>query len=223
MPKRAQQAAAARCPWCEATLHKLAVECPKCRFPLTMAAAEGGFQATENSGTTSTATPAGRPPAPVAPGSGADAGRWRAHGSRAHRLRVVAWLVGLSSVLLLLAGIGAVVSTSSPGARSDREAMSSLATALHRATDDPGYRQEAPVVTLSGDEASDQASRVSTAQSQGFWFGAARSTSGRCFLLAARASDATPLGRGTLANDEPCSASRVQLHLEDQLVKADRP
>ncbi len=220
MPRRATQAAAARCPWCEATLHKLAVECPRCRFPLTMAAAEGGFQAAEHSGTTSTATPAGRGVVPIV--GRADPGRSRVHGSRAHRIRVVAWLVGLSSILLLLAGVGAVVSTSSPGARSDREAMSGLATALHRATDDPAYRQEAPVVTISGDEASDQASRVSTSQSQGFWFGAARSTSGRCFLLAARASDATPLGRGTLANDEPCSAARVQLHLEDQLVKADR-
>jgi len=185
-----------------------------------MAAAEGGgFQPAEPSGTSSTATSARAPGAP-APGGRYDPGQAGVHG-RVRRIRIVAGLLGLSSVLLLLAGIGAVVSTSSPGARSDREALASLATALHRSTDDPGYRQEAVVTVLAGDVASDQATRVSTSQAQGFWFGAARSASGRCYLLAARASDVTPLGRGTLGQDEPCSAARVRFHLEQKLVDAE--
>ncbi len=221
MSRRAQQSAVARCPWCDASLPQRATECPHCQFPLTMAAADGGgFSPTEPSGTSSTATSVRAPSAP-APGGRYDPGRAKVHGGRGHRIRIVAWLLGLSSVLLLLAGIGAVVSTSSPGARSDREAIASLATALHRATDDPGYRQEAVVTVLAGDVASDQATRVSADQAQGFWFGTTRSDSGRCYLLAARASDATPLGRGTLRQDEPCTAARVRFHLEQKLVDAE--
>ena len=217
MARRTQQSAVARCPWCDASLPQRAAECPHCQFPLTMAAAEGGgFHPAESSRTSSTATSARAPGAP-APGGRYDPGRAGVHG-RVRRIRIVAGLLGLSLVLLLLAGIGAVVSTSSPGARSDREAMASLATALHRATDDPGYRPEAGITVLVGDAASDQATRVSAAQAQGFWFGATRSDSGRCYLLAARASDANVLGRGTLAQDEPCSAARVRFHLEQKLV-----
>ncbi len=220
MSRRAQQSAAARCPWCDASLPQRATECPHCQFPLTMAAADGGgFHPAEPSGTSSTATSARAPSGP-APGGRYDPGRAKVHGGRAHRMRIVAWLLGLSSVLLLLAGIGAVVSTSSPGARSDREAMTSLLTALHRATDDDGYRQEAPVTTVVGDAPSDLATRVSSDQANGFWFGAARSESGKCYVLAARAADAAPLG-GTLAKDEPCTAARVRFRLEAKLVEAE--
>ncbi len=222
MARRAQQSAVARCPWCDASLPQRATECPHCQFPLTMAAADGGgFRPPEPSGTSSTATSA-RARSGLAPGGRYDPARAGVHGGRGHRIRIVAWLLGLTSVLLLLAGIGAVVSTSSPGARSDREAIAGLATALHRATDDPGYRQEAVVTVLGGDVTSDQASRVSADQAQGLWFGAARSDSGRCYVLAARASDATPLGRGTLGRNEPCSAARVRFHLEQKLVDAER-
>jgi len=186
-----------------------------------MAAADGGgFRPPEPSGTSSTATSAQARSAP-APGGRYDPAQAGFQAGRGHRIRILACLLGLTSVLLLLAGIGAVVSTASPGARSDREAMASLATALHRATDDPGYRQEAVVTVLAGDVASDQATWVSADQAQGFWFGATRSDSGRCYLLAARASDANVLGRGTLGQDEQCSAARVRFHLEQKLVDAE--
>lgn len=223
MARRAQQGAVARCPWCEASLPHRAAECPACQLPLTMAAADGGFRAAEPSGTSSTATSPGHIRLPPPPSGRFDPGRARVHGSRVHRIRIVAWLLGLSSLLLLLAGIGTAVSASSPGARSDREAMTSLATALHRDTDEPGYRQETVVTTVAGDLPSDQPARVSADQAQGFWFGAARSASGRCYLLAARASNAELLGRGTLGGNEPCSAARVRFHLERKLVDDDRP
>ncbi|CAA9237539.1 MAG: hypothetical protein AVDCRST_MAG76-1589 [uncultured Acidimicrobiales bacterium] len=218
MARRAQQGALARCPWCAASLPHLAAECPECRFPLTMAAAEGGFLA-DQTGTTSTATPFSLPrPSMVGPQPESELAR--AHGSRAHRLRVGAWLLGMLSVLLLLAGIGAAVSTSSSGARGDREATANLLTALQREKD-PVHRQEVAIIPLPGDEPSDQPSRVSTARASGFWFAAARSASGRCFLLAGRLSDGVPLGRGTLNEKEPCSAARVRFHLEEKLVKSD--
>jgi len=223
MARRAQQGAVARCPWCEASLPQVAVECPECQLPLTMAAVEGGLHTTERSGTSSTATPAGRTPLPSAPAGRFNPSGSGTHGRRVHRMRIVAWLLGLSSILLLVAGMGAVASASSPAARSDREAKASLATALHRATDDPAHRREVVITDVAGDQPSDQASRVSSDQAQGFWFGAARSASGRCFLLAARASDATFLGGGTLSDDEPCSAARVRFHLEQKLVEAERP
>lgn len=219
MAKRAQQGAVARCPWCAASLPHLAAECPECRLPLTMAAAEGGFVA-DHTGTTSTATPLSRPPRRSMPGLESESDLARAHGSRAHRLRLGAWLLGMLAVLLLLAGIGAAVSTSSPGARGDREATTNLLTALHRATDDPVHRQEVLISTLAGDQPSDQPSRVSADRASGFWFAAARSTSGRCFLLAGRLSDGSPLGRGTLNEKEPCTAARVRFHLEEKLVKS---
>jgi len=186
-----------------------------------MAAAEGGFVA-EHSGTTSTASQPSRlrhPGARFHP----EGGLASAHTSRASRLRVGAWILGMLSVLLLVAGIGAAVSTSSPGARGDREATVNLLTALHRATDDPNHRREVPLATLGGDQPSDHPSHVSTDRASGFWFGTARSGSGRCFLLAGRLSNGAPLGRGTLSKDEPCTAAQVRSHLEDKLVKSDDP
>jgi len=216
MARRAQQGAVARCPWCESSIPQVAAECPECRFPLTMAAAEGGF-VSERAGTTSTATPAGWPPRPV-PGFHSPSALASAHASRAHRLRLGAWLLGMLSVLLLLAGVGAAVSTSSPDARSDREAITSLLTALHRATDDPGHRQEIPITTLRGAEPSVQPSRVSTDQASSFWFGTARSTSGQCFMVAGRLSDGVALARGTLSKNEPCTAAQLRSHLEQKLI-----
>lgn len=217
MARRAQQSAVARCPWCDASLPHRATECPHCQFPLTITAADGGgFRPPEPSGTSSTATSARAPGAPPS-GGRYDPGRAGDLAHRVHRIRIVAWVLGLSMVLLLLAGIGAVVSTSSPGARSDREAMASLFTALRRATDDPGYRQEADVRPVAGDVASEQPTQISTFQAQGLWFGASRSASGRCHLLAARTSGGTPLG-GTLGPDEPCTAARVRVRLEQTLV-----
>ena len=219
MAKRAQQGAVARCPWCEASLPQVAAECPECRFPLTMAAAEGGYVA-EHRGTTSTATPTSRPRPPM-PDFQAQAALARSHVSRAHRLRLGAWLVGLLAILLLAASVGAVLSTSSSGARDDRQATASLMTALHRATDDPNHRPDVEITTISAEEPSDQAARVSTDRARGFWFATARSGSGTCFLLAGRLVDGEPLGRGTLSDKEPCTAAQVRSHLEEKLVKSE--
>lgn len=222
MAKRARQGASSRCPWCEAPLPLIATECPDCRFPLTMAATEGGLRATGQSGTSSTATPGGarmpqffhQAPSPSGDGS---------HKFRMQRIRIMAWLLGALSILVLLAGIGAVISSSQPGARSDREASANLFTALRRATDDPGYRAGVLITSLPGNEPSDQPARISTEQAQGFWYASALSTSNRCYLLAARLSDGAPLGRGTLAKNEPCTAAEVRLRLEDKLLKAAAP
>ncbi len=221
MARRAPQGAVARCPWCSASLPQLVVECPECRFPLTMAAADGGLVA-EHSGTTSTATPAGRPPGRPLSGVQPPSELARAHSSRAHRIRVGAGVLGLLSVLLLLASVSAVLSTSSPDARGDREATISLHAALHRATDDPGYLPEVPVTTLAGDQPSDLPSRVSTEQASGFWYATARSSSGRCHMLVAGLADGKPRAEGTLSNAEPCNAAHVRSRLEEKLVKSNR-
>lgn len=208
MSRRAQQGAVARCPWCETSLPQLAAECPECRFPLTMAAADSGFRA-DHSGTTSTATPAGPSPSPLVPSVAAHTERPRAHGTRGHSLRVGAWLLGLLSVLLLLAGVGALVSTSSPEARSDREAMTSLLTALRRATVEPGYRQDVVISNVPAEEPADQPLRPSIAETDGVWFGASKSNSGSCFFLAGNLADGKLVGRGTLGASEPCTGAEV--------------
>ncbi len=216
MARRAQQGAVARCPWCEACLPQLALECPECRFPLTMAAADGGFVA-DHSGTTSTATPPGRSLRLPVAGLEGQSELARAHGTRAQRLRVGAVLLGVLSVLILLSGIGAIVSTSSPDSRSDREATSSLFTALRRRTADAGYRQEVPVTLLGADQPSDQPSRVSTAETGVHWFGTARSSSGRCYLLVGRIADGELLRTSYLPEKDPCTAGRARSYLQDKL------
>ena len=216
MARRAQQGAVARCPWCEASLPQVAGECPECRFPLTMAAADGGFVA-ESSGTTSTATPPNRLPRLPVPGVEAQSELARAHGTRAHRIRVGALLLGVLSVLLLLSGIGAIVSTSSPSARSDREAAASLYTALRRATKEPGYRQDVTLTPLPADQPSDGPARISAEQAGGFWFGTARSSSGRCYVLVGRSTDGELVRTSNLSREEPCTAARVRALLQDKL------
>lgn len=220
MARRAQQGAVARCPWCEACLPQLALECPECRFPLTMAAADGGFVA-ESSGTTSTATPPGRPVRLPEAGLQEESELARAHGTRAQRLRVGAVLLGVLSVLILLSGIGAIVSTSSPDARGDRQATGSLFTALQRRTVEAGYRQEVPVTLLGADQPSDQPSRVSTAEAGGFWFGTARSSSGRCYLLVGRVAGGELVRTSNLPEKDPCTAGRARSYLQDKLGTTD--
>lgn len=222
MSRRAQHGSIAHCPYCEASLPRVAAECPECRFPLTMAAADFGFRGPDHRGTTSTATPGGRSTVPVVPGGHPTAHGARVHGSPGHRMRITAWLLGLTSLLLLLAGVGALLTASSPGATSDREATAALLTALHRATDDPSYRQEVPVATLAADVPSASAGEASVDRAGDLWFAAAKSTSGRCFLLAGRLSDGVPLGRGTLGQDEPCTGAQVRLRSEAKLLKSKR-
>ena len=220
MARRARQGSVARCPYCEAFLPQVAAECPECRFPLTMAAADVGFSTSEPSGTTSTATPGGRSARPVVAGGPSALERSSALARRAQRMRIGAWLLGLLSILLLLAGLGVVFTAASPTARTDREATTSLLTALRRATDDPNHRSELTITPLRAGVPSDSPVEVSVDRASGLWFGAARSTEDRCFLLVGRLDDGVPLGRGTLGAREPCTGAQVRLRSEPKLVKA---
>lgn len=219
MARRTQQGSVAHCPYCEASLPRVAAECPTCRFPLTLAAADFGSRAPRHSGTSSTATPIGRIIPSLRPPGPGDAAQTRAHGSRAHRMRVTAWLLGVTAILLVLAGIGAAFTAVSPGAISDREATANLLTALHRVTDNPKYRPEATITILAPDQASSLPNEVSVDQANGLWFAAARSTSGSCFLLAGQLPKGTAVGRGTLGKKEPCTAAEVRLRSEPTLSK----
>ena len=217
MARRAQQGAVARCPYCEASLPQVAAECPQCRFPLTMAAADSGFRSGDRMGTTSTATPGARPTPPVLPGSAAAAvARARVHGSRGHRMRVTAWLLGVTSILLLLAGVGALFTASSTGATSDRLAQASIVKALQVTGDDPSAGQEADLTILGPNDVSDRADRVSVATAENLWFGAAKSAGGSCFFLAVRRSDGVR-GAGTLDSDGPCTGAEARLRSEQKL------
>ena len=216
MARRAQQGSVADCPYCAATLPQLAAECPQCRFPLTMAAADVGFRA-PNRPIAATGRPVGRP----VPLAGLQAaGRDRVHGSRAHRMRITAWLLGLTAILLLLAGVGALLTASSPSAASDRDAQTNLLTAFRRDTTDPQARQEVAITVKPADEASDASDQVSVERVDDLWFGASRSASGRCFFLISRIGDGAQRGGGTLGKDEPCTAAHVRTRYDESEARA---
>jgi hypothetical protein len=216
MARRAQ-GSVADCPFCSATLPQLAAECPECRFPLTMAAADVGFRA-PNRPIAASGRPVGRP-VPLA-GLQAGAARDRFHRRRAHRMRLTAWLLGLTAILLLLAGVGALITASSPAAAGDREAQTNLLTALHRDTVDPGARHEVTITVRPGAEASARPDQVSVERADDLWFGASRSVSGRCFLLVSRVGDGAQRGGGTLGKDEPCTGAHVRTRFEQSEAKA---
>jgi hypothetical protein len=218
MARRAQQGAAARCPYCDASVPQVAAECPSCKFPLTMAAADFGYRAPDRSGTTSTATPGGRSAVPVLPGGHDRLPRSRVHGSKAHSARVTAWLLGVTALLLLLAGIGAVFTATSSGATSDREANANLITLLHRATDDPNSHSGVAITAKAADAPSEGPFEVSVDRTGEFWFGAARSSSGQCFVLAAPLAEKGSQGRGTLGKKEPCTGAEVRRRFEQKLI-----
>jgi len=183
------------------------------------AAADGGFRAPEHSGTTSTATPGGRSAPPLVAGGPAPDERAEAQASRAHRMRIAAWLLGVTAILLLLAGLGALFTASSPGAAHDAEAGASLVTAFRRATDSPDYRPEVALTTVERNSPSSAPRQVSIDRTDSLWVGAAKSASGRCFLLAVRLSDGVR-GVGTLGQDEPCTGAQVRLRAEKKLADA---
>jgi len=183
-----------------------------------MAAADTGFRTPQHRGTTSTASAAGQS---VLAGGHAPDAIDRVHFTRAHRMRTTAWILAVTSVLLLLAGLGALFSASSPGPRSDAEASANLITSFRRATDSPGYRQGVAISSVERDAPSNAPNEVSVDQTSALWFGAVRSTSGHCFLLAVRLSDGQR-GAGTLGRDEPCTATQVRLRSEKRLVDASR-
>jgi hypothetical protein len=137
-------------------------------------------------------------------------------------MRITAWLLGVTSILLLLAGVGALITASSPAAGSDRTAQANLITALHRATDDPNHRQEVQISLLPADASSQAPQKVSVDQGDGLWFGAAKSTSGRCFVLAGRQADGVQFGGGTLAKDEPCTGIHFRDRYEASQAKSKR-
>jgi len=186
-----------------------------------MAAADGGFVTAEPSGTTSTATPGGRSANPVVAGHGG-AARARAHGTRAHRIRVTAWMLAVTSVLLVLAGVGAFFSATSPRAAADRKAAMSLSSGLNHATAKRTRIDPLVVPTVAADEPSDGPEKVSADQANGLWFGAARSAGGRCFLLIGRLSDGGTVGGGTLAKSEPCTGAQVRHRSEAKLANVQR-
>lgn len=214
MAKRAQQGSVVSCPYCEATIPNVAAECPECRFPLTMAAAECGLRAPEDPRPIASAIQSGL----LVPRSGAGARRLRFHDSRSHRMRITAWLLGVTAILLLLAAVGALLTASSPEANSDRVANANLLTALIRVKGDQGYRHEVTVTSVTGNLPSSHPTEVSVNQADGSWFAATRSDSGRCWLLAAHLADGVPLG-GTLGKDEPCTGDQVRLRLESKLAE----
>jgi hypothetical protein len=124
-------------------------------------------------------------------------------------------------MLLLLAGVGALLTASSPGARSDRVASTNLRTALHRATDDPDHRPELAITTVGADVPSSAPQQVSVDQADGLWFAAAKSTSGRCVVLAGRLADGFGLPPGTFRREEePCTGAQVRLRTQERLASA---
>jgi hypothetical protein len=184
-----------------------------------MAAADSGFPAADRTGTTSTATPGWRSAPSMLPGSAGIADRARVHGSQGHRIRVTAWLLGVTSILLLLAGVGALFTASSAGAKSDRVAQTSLITASQVTKDDASPRPEAGVTILGGGEPSNGPEKVSVERVDGLWFGTTKSASGSCFLLAVRLSDGVQ-GRGTLGKNDPCTGAQARVRAEKTLVKS---
>lgn len=220
MARRAQQGSVADCPYCAATLPQLAAECPQCRFPLTMAAADVGFRAPQGNRPIGSSRPIGRPLPLAGSAAQSQASQARFHGSRAHRMRITAWLLGLTAILLLLGGIGALLTASSPGATSDRQAQANLITALRRATTEPNARQEVTINVKPAAEPAEAPDQISVERSPDLWFGASRSTSGRCFLLIGRIDDGTPHGGGSLGKDEPCTGAHVRARYDESKAKA---
>ncbi len=217
MARRAQQGSVVRCPYCEASLPHVAAECPECRFPLTMAAADCGLRPPEDPRPIAATIQSGLLGPASARGAASRSRLPRFHDSRSHRMRITAWLLGVTAILLLLAAVGALLTASSPDAAGDRTANANLLTALQRARGDVGYRREALVVPVAGSLPSSNDVEVSVEQVEGSWFAATKSSSGRCWLLAVQLAAGVPLG-GTLGRDEPCTGAQVRLRLDKKLA-----
>lgn len=224
MAYRAVPGGVLRCPWCDAMVPPAAVECPLCRFPLAHAEGHGGDAEGGNRGDggggqapprpSATAAPALVPigPLPAAPGAGS---RRLRHRNLTHG----AWLLALVAVMLLASGLATLRTIRSPGARADRAAELTLVTALahaqgHRAADDP------KVDVIDAESASTVPTQVSVAGADGRWYGAVRSVSGRCFVLAGLVTSTGSTPPGTLSPDEPCTGSHAQQRLVRQLDPA---
>ncbi len=212
MAYRAVPGGVLRCPWCDATLPPAALECPLCRFPLAHPAGGGADSGRERTArppptVMPTLVPIGRLPA--APGADSRRRRRRhlTHGS---------WLLGLIAVLLLVSGLVTMRTITSPDARHDRAAELSLVTALAQAQGHP--TAGAPRVdVIDANRGPTAAGQVSVASADGRWYGAVRSDSGRCFVLAGLVTAASTTPPGTLGPDEPCTGAHAQQRLARQL------
>ena len=133
---------------------------------------------------------------------------------------MVSWLLAVMAALLVVAGVASWISLAGPDGRSDAAAQSNLIVALSR-SQGRDRKPELVLVELDGDAASDAPTRLSTAVVDGLWFGAAQSTSGRCYVLGARIDASGDVFGGTLGKGDPCTASEVRRSpLGDRLVRA---
>lgn len=210
MARRAQEAA--RCPWCQVALDQRATECPACLLPLTMAAVDTGRSGGRPAGTSSTASTGSTPASPL---YRVDPHRLPPSG-RAHRLRMAAWLLALTSAILLVAGIASWITVSDPDVQADVTAKFDLSLALARAqgTDTRTVR---PVTLLAGGDASDQPDHLSVQVDGREWYAAAQSTSGRCFVLAAILDSGGLRIGGPLGKGAPCTGLEVRNQLGQRL------
>jgi hypothetical protein len=214
--RRAQQAI--RCPWCDTALEARATECPGCRLPLTIAAADGGGVMRPPSlgtGTASTATSSASPHYRLDPHRLPPAGR-------AHRARMVAWLLGLTALILAVAGIASWITVSDPDVQADSTAGFDLRLALSRARGSdfrPGY----PLQAVDGASASDAPDHLSVRTDGDRWYGASQSTSGHCFVVASLTTGAARSFGGTLAKGEPCTGDQVRARLASKLADTAKP
>jgi hypothetical protein len=209
---------AVRCPWCDAALEARATECPGCRLPFTLAGADGGGIVRAPSigtGTASTATSSASAHYRLDPHRLPPSGR-------AHRARMVAWLLGLTAVILAVAGIASWITVSDPDVQADSTAGFDLRLAVSRARGSD-FRPAYPLQTVDGASASDAPDHVSVRLEGDRWYGASQSTSGRCFVVASLTTGAARSLGGTLAKGEPCTGDQVRARLAKQLAETASP
>jgi hypothetical protein len=151
-------------------------------------------------------------PLPAAPGAGR---RRRRHRHLTHG----AWLLGLVAVMLLASGLATLRTLQSPAARADRAAELTLVTALAEAQGHHGAK-DPKVDVIDASRPSTAAGQVSVVSTDGRWYGAARSGSGRCFVLAGLVTSSRRPPPGTLGPDEPCTGTEAQQRLVHQLDPA---
>lgn len=239
MAYRAVPDGVVRCPWCEHKLPPAALECPSCRFPLAHPEGDRSEASTDGRARERSARgPDGEaqtlaefvaarfPPredssqtpassrASAEPGahSGDADGRPRARHAHA------AVLLGLVSLMLLVSSLVTLRSLTSPDARADRAAERSLIVALAGAQGQETSTD--PVVRMPGGSVSTRSSEVSEVNQDGAWFGATRSESGRCFVLAGLVTSPRHGPFGTLGDDEPCTGDQARFRLANQLDPA---
>lgn len=135
---------------------------------------------------------------------------------RKGRLAHIAVALGFVALMILVSGLVTLHTLTSPAARHDRAAETSLLVALARAQDQPA-NPAATLEILPGDEPSTAAGQVSEVEQDGQWFGAARSATGRCFVVSGLITSRGRGPLGTLSKGEPCTGAEAQSRLAHQL------